>query len=96
MISEGVGYRGERRRKRAESGREGKGASVDRVYADPMDDSHCVEVGLDGWSKKGIDNYVEMKERRRKIINTYYELISRSIRNEAKHIHVVPLSRLEL
>lgn len=80
-----------------ERNREGRGREHQSiVYADPMDDSHCVEVGLDGWSKKGIDNYVEMKERRRKIINTYYELISRSIRNEAKHIHVVPLSRLEL
>ena len=34
-----------------------------------------------------------IKERRRKVINTYYELISRSIRNGAKHIHVTPLSR---
>lgn len=96
MISEGVGYRGEKRRKRAEPGREGKGASVDRVYGRPMDDSHCARVGLDGCSKRGIDKHVEIKERRRKVINTYYELISRSIRNEAKHIHVMPLSRLEL
>lgn len=39
---------------------------------------------------------LQIKERRRKVINTYYELISRSIRNEAKHIRVMPLSRLEL
>lgn len=96
MISEGVGYRGEKRRKRAEPGRGGgrEHQSIGYIRR-PMDDSHCVEVGLDGCSRRGIDNYVEIKERRRKVINAYYELISRSIRNEAKHIHVMPLSRLE-
>lgn len=48
----------------------------------------------DGSEERDREPRREIKERRRKVINAYYELVSRSIRNEAKHIHVVPLSRL--
>lgn len=86
------------RREEKERNREGRGREHQSIgyTADRWTIAIVREWVWTDPSKRGINKHVEIKERRRKVINTYYELISRSIRNEAKHIHVMPLSRLEL